>query len=172
MTNENTYYITTKYLYHLGLSFIITMMNTDLELDFEHDIKDSEGLNVTERKLLEALRELGLNPLPHFKISRMTVDLAFPEQKLAVEVNGTYHKSEKQKVADQKRWFVLQKNGWQRKSFEAARVYYNPREVAAVISSLLSMNGNKTVYTNKPSEKINYPIKDLREFYSQLRSVS
>ncbi len=171
MPNENTYYITTKYLYHLGLSFYITMMNTDLELDFEHDIKDSEGLNVTERKLLEALRELGLNPLPHFKISRMTVDLAFPEQKLAVEVNGTYHKSEKQKVADQKRWFVLQKNGWQRKSFDASRVYQDPRGVATIIRSLLSMQGNEQIYANQPLEGSEHTIENLREFYSQLRSV-
>jgi len=150
----------------------IRMQDHDLELDYEHDIKDSEGFNVTERKLYDAMKEIGLNPSPSHKISRMTVDFAFPDEKLAIEINGPYHKSEKQKTADQKRWFVLQKNGWQRKSFDAARVYKNPREVAAVISSLLSINGNEPVYTNKPLEATDYSIKDLRKYYSELRSVS
>ena len=118
------------------------MYTSDDEFDFEHDIKDSSGLNQTEKKLYHAMKSIGLSPVPQYKISRMTVDFAFPNERLAIEINGPYHNSEKQKLKDSKRYFVMQKNGWNRKSFDSNRVYEKPFEVAYIIRNLLIKHTN------------------------------
>jgi very-short-patch-repair endonuclease len=109
----------------------------DDKLDFEHEVRSANGLNVTENKLYLAMKSIGLFPVPQFKISRMTVDFAFPNEKLVVEINGPYHNKEEQKIRDQKRWFALKNEGFERKTFDSDRVYNNPDEVADVVKDLL-----------------------------------
>lgn len=115
-------------------------MDTSENLDFEFDIKQS-GMNKTELMLLEAMKKLGLDPKPQFKISRMTVDFAFPVELLAIEINGPYHDTEEQQLKDKKRWFMLKKLGWKRKSFNSSTVYDGPESVAFTIKNLLEKYG-------------------------------
>jgi very-short-patch-repair endonuclease len=117
------------------------MNSSDDKLDYEFDIKKSNGLNVTENKLFEAMKHLGLNPRPQFKISKMTVDFAFPIERLVVEINGPIHKTDERIEGDKRRWFMLKKLGWKRKSFDSSRVFENPMEVAYAIRKLLDEYG-------------------------------
>ncbi len=112
-------------------------MTDDDKFDHEWDIKQENGLNVTENKLLEAMKKIGLNPETQYKISRMTVDFAFPEEKIAIEVNGPYHYTEEQKMADKKRYFALKKFGWKRKIFSSKYAYHYPDKVAKEIAELV-----------------------------------
>jgi len=104
--------------------------------DYEWDIKDADGMNVTERKLYSALIAEGLDPKPQHKISRMTVDFAFPDVKFVVEVNGPHHDLPEYREQDQRRWFRLNKLGWKRSSFTAHDCYNYPEEVAKDIKEL------------------------------------
>jgi very-short-patch-repair endonuclease len=116
--------------------------------DFEWDIKLSNGLNITENKLFEAMKKIGLNPEIQYQISQMKVDFAFPEEMIAIEVNGPYHYTEEGKLRDKKRYFVLRKEGWKVKTFTAKSVYYNPDEVAKRIATLLISNNLPTKNRN------------------------
>ncbi len=99
------------------------------------DTKLDNGLNVTENRLYKAMKIMGLKPKPQFTISQMTVDFAFPEEKIVIEVEGEHHNNYEQKITDKKRFFVLQRLGWKVKSFRAATCYNKPRAVAYVIKN-------------------------------------
>ena len=88
------------------------------------------GMNITETKLFNAMKKLGLNPEPQYLIDKMTVDFAFPEEKLVIEVNGPCHEDEDQQVTDRKRYYVLKDQGWKVKTFYADRTYYQPYNAA------------------------------------------
>ena len=103
---------------------------------WEH--RGSDGMNVTERRLYHALKRIGLNPEPQYKISDMTVDFAFPDNSLAIEINGPYHKSEAQSDTDKKRYFVLKSEGWELKTFSAKKTYWYPEKVALEIKDKLA----------------------------------
>ena len=106
--------------------------------DYEYDIKSENGMNVTENKLYNSMLRLGLDPHPQYKIDKMTVDFAFPSEKIVVEVNGPYHNSVEQKKVDKARWFVLNKFGWKRISYDASAVYNNPDNYALKIYKRLT----------------------------------
>lgn len=114
--------------------------------DYEWDIKLKNGMNVTENKLYEAMLKLGLKPEPQYRISQMTVDFAFPDDKIAVEINGIHHRTEHQQTVDKKRWFVLNNLGWKRITYQAEWVYNNPDKYAQKI---------KEVIADKPSSNYN-----------------
>jgi len=113
------------------------MQSTDEQLDVENEIRLPNKLNVTENRLFEAMGIVGLKPLPQHPISQMTVDFAFTEERLVIEINGPMHDNEDQQLRDKKRWFALQNEGWERKTFEAKRCYHRPMEVALIIRHLL-----------------------------------
>lgn len=100
--------------------------------------KLANGMYYTENKLYHAMLNIGLDPKPQYQISDMTVDFAFPDHKLVVEVNGkAWHSSEDQISRDRKRWFVLRREGWRRRSYPAEVVFKNPYKVAYTIKTLL-----------------------------------
>lgn len=148
-----------------------------MDFDYYGDIKQTNGLNVSENKLFEAMREIGLNPIPQYKISQMTVDFAFPDRKIVIEVNGPYHRTEEQIIRDKKRWFVLNKEGWKRRSFSSKEVYENPQRVAEKIKNLIekeefgqiNFEETKTEYilSNYPRER----KKTLKEVFKEILGV-
>ncbi len=77
----------------------------------------------TEKILIAELINLGLYPIPQYKLSRMHIDIAFPEHKLAIEVNGVYHDSPLQKKKDYYRYKYLKSMGWQVMNFSAEKVH-------------------------------------------------
>lgn len=109
----------------------------DDQFDVEHEVRYPNNLNVTEHRLFEAMQAVGLRPRTQYPISRMTVDFAFPDEKVVIEVDGPLHQKPEQQLRDKKRWFFLRKIGWHRKSFDADRVYRRPVETAVIIKHLL-----------------------------------
>jgi very-short-patch-repair endonuclease len=64
-------------------------------------------------KILDGLNDIGLYPQPEYAIYRYNIDLAFPELKLAVEVDGgNWHQTERHlKLQEQKEKYLHEK-GW------------------------------------------------------------
>lgn len=100
---------------------------------------DIDGMNVTERMLYKALKRLGLDPIPQFEVGNCKIDLAFPDNQWAIEVNGSYHFTEEGKERDKKRRKYLHHTTppWRVKSFKVDRVFKNPDSVAKEIKRLL-----------------------------------
>lgn len=98
------------------------------------EIRDKpHNQNRTEHKLYIAMKGLGLKPEPQYKISDMTVDFAFPDKKIVIEVHGFHHDNEKQQANDYRRECVLKKLGWLVKAYKASSVHKNPVFIAEKI---------------------------------------
>lgn len=66
-----------------------------------------------ERIVLDALIRAGLNPEPLYILKYYTIDLALPECRLAIEVDGDYwHSTPKQKSKDKAKDTFLRGRGW------------------------------------------------------------
>ena len=78
----------------------------------------------SEKRLCNALQSLGLRPRKQYKISRMRIDLAFPHQKVAVEVDGSHHRSDVRQIeSDMWRTKYLEENGWKVLHYTNKQVY-------------------------------------------------
>lgn len=113
------------------------------------DIKLKNGMNITENRLYKMMCDIGLDPKPQYIISDMTVDFAFPDKKLVVEINGPNHDSEESKIIDRKRHFVLRRLGWRRRSYDASLAYNTPMEVAYRIKKVLESVQKEQDYPNE-----------------------
>jgi very-short-patch-repair endonuclease len=117
------------------------------------DIKLPNGMNITENRLYEAMKKLGLNPTPQYEISDMTVDFAFPEHNLVIEVNGPHHEEEQQREIDRKRYFVLKDFGWDVRNFKAEHAYNYPKWVARKIKEMIDPEEKpKSIAKPKPAK--------------------
>lgn len=92
----------------------------------------------TGKRILEELCKIGLFPEAEYKISRMSVDIAFPALKVAFEIDGPHHLIEAQKRIDGRRDDFLQSKGWKVRRFTAKEAYENPEFVAIQISNFLN----------------------------------
>jgi very-short-patch-repair endonuclease/uncharacterized protein YcfL len=121
------------------------------------EIRDKpHGQNRVEYSLYVAMKGLGLNPKPQYKIDEMTVDFAFPDEKLVVEVYGPYHEREEQKVIDMRRGYKLRELEWKRKTFRAEKVRaYTTFCAEKVKEELDKINGVDT-YTPKKENSSTY----------------
>lgn len=110
--------------------------------DFEGYVKQGLGTaSKTEKRLLFEMNRIGLNPKPQYKISRMHVDFAFPEDKVIVEVDGKeFHGSEKARKQDYERDRYLQTIGWKVMRITAEDVFDNPAKSAYKIKNFLKGN--------------------------------
>ena len=77
----------------------------------------------TEKYLVCELINLGLNPQPQYQIGEMHVDIAFPDEKLVIEVNGPHHNSNEQSQRDIRRSIVAEKKGWRENPWQ--RIEYS-----------------------------------------------
>ena len=77
-------------------------------------------------------------PIPQFAISRYRLDFAWPNQKLAVEVDGhDYHKTKEQRSYDAQRDRDLLRLGWTTVRFTGSDVFRNADGVAKEIMSIV-----------------------------------
>jgi very-short-patch-repair endonuclease len=107
-----------------------------------HTIPENRGpddMNVSERKLFEALKRLGLDPVPQYPVDQCTLDFAFPEDHLAIEVNGPYHYTVEGKERDRRRKKFLHHTypPWKVRSYRAEQVFANSDGVAREIKRIL-----------------------------------
>lgn len=122
----------------------------------------------TEKLLLDKQKEIGLNSQPQFKIDKMTVDFAFPDVKVVVEIDGYYHNKIRQREADGNRDDYLQSQGWKIRRFPAEEVYENPLKVAYKIKYFIDR-----ISEVKPNKKIEVKnILQLRDLISKISEKS
>lgn len=87
----------------------------------------------TAKDLYRRLRGLGLNPVDEYPYSKIHMDIAFPDKKLCIEVDGVdYHIKEK----DIRRDTFLKNRGWKVVRYSADMVYNQTGEVAADIKRI------------------------------------
>ena len=91
----------------------------------------------TEKILLKELNRINLKPKIQFKISKMTVDFAFPKNKIVIEIDGLYHRTRKQTESDHNRDDCLQSKGWKVRRFTAEETYKNPIKIAYKVKYFL-----------------------------------
>jgi very-short-patch-repair endonuclease len=97
--------------------------------------------SATERILLRAMKKYKLNPVAQYKVGEMHVDIAFPGQRVVVEIDGVDHEKHGQKLIDIRRDYYLRSRGWAVWRFEASKVFENPYKIACYISHLLERKG-------------------------------
>jgi len=107
----------------------------------------------TEKLLLAELYNLGLRPKPQHKISRMTVDFAFVDEKIVIEVDGIYHHTQKQKEADGNRDDHLQSIGWKVRRLSAEEVHKDPENSAIKVKNFIERNKPKKIIKKPKLEK-------------------
>ena len=74
-------------------------------------------LSKYEKLLYDRLIDLGYFPIPSFAVDKYNIDLAFPEKRIAIEVNGgNWHSTERRKIKqdnskksfmDAERWLLI-----------------------------------------------------------------
>lgn len=101
-------------------------------------LRKEELQSSTERRLLKAMQDIGLSPEAQYNIELMIVDFAFPKLKIAIEIDGEYHRAEPQRDKDKRRDFVLADKGWIIWRFDAGEVYSNPKRIAIKILKRLA----------------------------------
>lgn len=65
-----------------------------------------------EAEFLDALMKNGLNPVPQLAVGSFNIDFAFPDIKLAVELDPRWHNSAKKRPQDKKKDDFLKSLGW------------------------------------------------------------
>lgn len=125
------------------------------------DIRGNDGMNETERKVFSAMKRIGLNPIPQYKISRMHADFAFPEKMTAVEIYGPPHKLPEQKEKDRHRKIVMQHLGWKVIEIESynGEAYDNPDGVAKQVEEQVTGDMRKNPKIEKPIIETRNPRK-------------
>jgi len=98
-----------------------------------NNIKDSK----TQKRFFSKLKEIGLSPKYNHLISKMHVDIAFPDDKLVIEVDGPDHNKPEQKKVDCERDRQLQMRGWRVIRIPATEVYDDETKQAYKIKHTL-----------------------------------
>ncbi len=98
----------------------------------------------TERILKKAFDRAGLNIIPQYKISEMTVDFAIPEIMWVIEVDGPHHKQEEYKSQDKRRDYILKKMGWNIWRVKVGEIDNNVGEVVTKILRRLKRNKKRS----------------------------
>jgi len=129
------------------------------------------GPSKAEELLEEAMRDIGLDPEPQYDFPNenifMTVDFAFPKQKLVVEVDGPHHKEEFQKDADKKRDYILRKNDWQIKRYSASAVHNDPKRVAKRVQNTLNNIERVKIHINSKKKDVVSHEASTRDYTSR-----
>lgn len=65
-----------------------------------------------EHAFLKALNAAGYFPVPELAVETFNIDFAFPDEKLAVEYDPRWHKSERKRLMDERKEETLSALGW------------------------------------------------------------
>lgn len=96
-----------------------------------------------ESRMAEAFKGIGLSPIPQFTISYYIVDFAFPDEKLAVECDGSYwHGRPEQKVKDERKDSFLNKRGWRVLRIGENDIKASPEACAKLVQEYLSSSAH------------------------------
>lgn len=88
--------------------------------------------SMLERKVFNACKQLELEPSANYMVSFYEVDLAFPEEKIAFEIDGkAFHSSTDQKDHDARKNKFLTNRGWTVKRYPGWMAYKYPKLLGA-----------------------------------------
>jgi very-short-patch-repair endonuclease len=115
---------------------------------------DKSPPSFSAKTLAEELRKLGLHPSEEFPVDDMHIDIAFPEDWIAVEVDGPCHNNEIQKQVDKNRENRLHYNGWEVLRVSANNARQDTEKVAEAIVKYIQANTLRDL--KKPVHGIGY----------------
>lgn len=85
------------------------------------------GVSKAEVLLFSMLVDYGYIGVQQYQLETRFIDIAFPEIKLAIEIDGNYwHSQEKIKKRDLEKGQILKNNGWELLRFSSESVLENP----------------------------------------------
>jgi len=90
-----------------------------------------------ERVLKIKLNNKNIYPVSSARISNMIIDLAFPNEKVAIEIDGKDHLKWEQFKKDSRRDYWLEKNGWLIRRFRAKKVWSDSEGIIKRITEAL-----------------------------------
>jgi very-short-patch-repair endonuclease len=94
-----------------------------------------------ETRIRVAIHRYGLPPPElQFPVGPFLLDLAYPEQRLAIEYDGRDHRTAARALRDLRREAYLTRQGWDVLRLEA-RTVFDPREVAIRVHRELVVRG-------------------------------
>ena len=87
------------------------------------DIQKEKCESPIEHRLYSVLKSNGYHPTTQVKVGRYRIDLAFENQKLAIECDGKpYHSSPNAKARDKRKDAYLRSQGWKILRFSGTRI--------------------------------------------------
>jgi very-short-patch-repair endonuclease len=115
--------------------------------------RDEFGLNKSEERFLKELKEIGLKPIAQYRISDMTVDFAFPNVKLVLELDGPHHQEKEEREKDKRRDHVLGEFGWIVMHITTASIYHTPIETVQYINDVYSYLAKNKIKTKDKEDE-------------------
>lgn len=108
-----------------------------------------------EYVVLEAMNRIGLHPKHRHLIGKLAVDFAFPELKLAVELDGEHHhEADKELRGAQERDEYLKSMGWRVYRIPATRALQSPPLIAQSVLGFIKQTApaERAVNTEAPKK--------------------
>lgn len=120
-----------------------------------------------EDMLFESMKKIRLKPVRQHLISKMHVDFAFPDKKIAIEVDGPHHRTRQEIERDEKRRDVAENLGWRVKRFTAEEVFEDPEKIAWKISNTV----NKSPFPTQTTLSKTYPNETKKRTFQERKQL-
>lgn len=125
-----------------------------------YKLNHSKEMSWPEREFGRILEINDINGwIYNYSFSIYSLDFAFPEWKLDVEIDGATHLQEKVIIKDQKRDEFVRSQGWKVLRIPASDIKYNPYECVQLLLKFLKIDKKVQV----PDEFIKYRLKSERK---------
>ena len=85
-----------------------------------------------------SLLESGLTPKAQYSVGPYSIDIAFPKEKIAIEIDGEHHRKEAQIIKDGNKDEYLKSHGWKVLRFPAEEAHHNPKKMATEIQEFIN----------------------------------
>jgi very-short-patch-repair endonuclease len=101
--------------------------------------QEKAKLSRFEKELFDALTAKGLFPIPQMAVDKFNIDLAFPEQLLAIEVHGgCWHNTPQKRAHDEAKRAFLEPLGWRIMVVRCRRMHWVEESVTNIIGAVIS----------------------------------
>ena len=111
-------------------------------------VKFTPTISQTEQKLSNELKKFGLNPKSQFKVKRRDkdysyyIDIAFPDKKIAVEIDGPHHLD--RGYEDERKDEYLKSEGWKVFRYPSDEIFQNTSAYVKKIKKIVEKTKSKT----------------------------
>lgn len=93
-----------------------------------------------ELSFLKACNSVSLQPIPQFPLGKFFLDFAFPDIRLAIELDGhEFHKTKEQRTSDAKRQRWIELNGWKLIRFTGTEIHKNINDCVRQVEQFISL---------------------------------